>query len=78
MSSCMTSILLRSNDCALPAEEMAQLITNNGNGFPRFQNMTQRPLLKPPVTRIILLMLSQGFMFALVQNELKTNEHDRF
>ena len=51
MSSCMTSHLLMPNDCALPAEEMAQLITNNGNGFPRFQNMTQRPLLKPPVAR---------------------------
>ena len=43
--------LLMPNDCALPAEEMAQLIKNNGNGFPRFQNMTQRPLLKPPVTQ---------------------------
>ena len=75
MSSCMTSHLLMPNDCALPAEEMAQLIKNNGNGFPRFQNMTQRPLLKPPGTRrIILLVFSQGFVFALVQKELKTNE----
>ena len=57
MSSCMTSHLLMPNDCALPAEEMAQLITNNGNGFPRFQNMTQRPLLKPPVTRWIILLV---------------------